>query len=82
MKIEILGGGCMNCKKLYMLVEKTMAEAGVEAELFKVESLNEIMTYGVAFTPALVIDGEVKAAGGLPKAGQIQSWLQEAVAGE
>jgi hypothetical protein len=35
------------------------------------------MKHGVAFTPALVIDGTVKAAGSIPKAAQIQAWLEE-----
>ncbi len=78
MKIEILGTGCSKCKKLHQVVEKVVAEAGVAAEVSKVESLEDIMKYGVAFTPALVIDGTVKFAGGIPKAAQIQAWIQEA----
>jgi len=78
MKIEVLGTSCTKCKKLFQLVEKVVAEAGVDAEVTKIESLEGIMKYGVAFTPALVIDGTVKASGGIPKAAQIQAWLDEA----
>lgn len=78
MKIEILGTGCAKCKRLHQLVEKVVAEAGVDAEITKVERLEEIVKYGVAFTPGLVIDGIVKAAGGIPKAAQIAAWLDEA----
>jgi small redox-active disulfide protein 2 len=77
MKIEVLGTGCAKCKKLHELVEKVVAETGANAEVIKVEKVDEIMKYGVAFTPALVIDGTVKAAGGIPKAGQIEAWLAE-----
>ena len=77
MKIEVLGTGCAKCKKLHQLVEKVVAETGVDAEVTKVEKIEEIMKYGVVFTPAVVIDGTVKVAGGIPKPSQIQAWLQE-----
>ncbi len=44
-------------------LEKAIAEAGVSAELGKVEKIDDIVSYGVALTPALVIDGEVKSTG-------------------
>ncbi len=76
MDIKVLGTGCTKCNKLFDLVKDVVAEAGVEAELVKVEAIDEIMSYGVAFTPALVIDGEVKASGRIPKASQIKAWLE------
>ena len=76
MKIEVLGTGCARCKKLHRLVEKVVADTGADAEVMKIEKIEEIMKYGVAFTPALVIDGAVKAAGGIPKAAQIEGWLR------
>jgi small redox-active disulfide protein 2 len=79
-KVEILGAGCAKCKKLHQLVERTIAEAGVDAEVSKVERLEDIVNYGVAFTPALVIDGKVMASGGIPLAAQIKTWLEEAEA--
>ena len=42
------------------------------------EKLDEIASFGVPFTPALVIDGKVKSAGKLPKPKQIAKWLEEA----
>ena len=77
MKIEVLGTGCAKCTKLHKLVEKIVADTGADAEVTKVEKIEDIMKYGVAFTPALVIDGTVKAAGGIPKAAQIEAWLKE-----
>ena len=82
MKIEVLGTGCAKCKKLHLLVEKVIADTGADAEVTKVEKIDDIMKYGVAFTPALVIDGTVKAAGGIPKAAQIEAWLKEKKAEE
>ena len=66
MKIEILGTGCPKCKKLYELTNEALKESGVQAEVVKVEKINDIMNYGVMMTPALVVDGVVKTAGKVP----------------
>jgi small redox-active disulfide protein 2 len=78
MEIKILGPGCPKCHKLYAEAEKAVAQAGVAAELSKVEPITEIMTYGIAVTPGLVIDGQVKSAGKIPKVEQIVAWIKEA----
>ena len=74
-KIEILGTGCPKCKTLYANAEAAVKAAGVQAEISKVEKLNDIMAYGVMVTPALVIDGAVKCSGKLLSAADIQKLL-------
>ncbi len=81
MKIKVLGTGCAKCKKLYAEAEKAIAESGLEAELEKVENLDDIMSYGVMMTPALLVDEEVKCTGRIPKSGQIISWIAEKASG-
>ena len=78
MKIHVLGPGCMKCNKLYEEVQKAIQQSGVAADLEKVEKIDQIMKFGVAITPALVIDGEVKTSGKVPKADAIAAWLKEA----
>lgn len=78
MKVQVLGTGCAKCQKLYTEAEKAIAEAGVEADLSKVERIDEIASFGVAMTPGLVIDGEVKSVGKIPKASKIAEWLAAA----
>lgn len=75
MKLEILGTGCPKCKKLYAEAEKAIQDTGAAARLEKVEKIEEIMKYGIMMTPALVIDGEVKAAGRIPSSKEIAGWL-------
>jgi len=75
MKIQVLGTGCMKCNKLHAEVEKAVAQTGVSAQIEKVERIDEIMKFGVALTPALVIDGEVKSAGNVPGLAQIVAWI-------
>ncbi|MDD5306282.1 MAG: thioredoxin family protein [Deltaproteobacteria bacterium] len=80
MKVLVLGTGCAKCKKLFAEAEKAVAASGVPAELEKVEKMDEIIAYGVMMTPALVVDGEVKCSGRIPKLAEIASWLTTAAA--
>ncbi|MBN1384128.1 MAG: TM0996/MTH895 family glutaredoxin-like protein [Elusimicrobia bacterium] len=77
MKIEILGTGCPKCKKLMELTEKAVKDTGVSAEISKVDKISDIMSYGVMVTPALAVDGEVKAAGRIPSEEEIKKWLKK-----
>ena len=78
MQIKVLGTGCAKCKLLYGEAEKAVAAAGIPVDLVKVESIDEIMKFGVMRTPALVLDGEVKASGRVPKSTEIVSWIMTA----
>ena len=62
-KIQILGTGCPKCKTLTENAEKAAKELNLEAEIEKVEKLQDIMKFGVMLTPALAVDGEVKSVG-------------------
>lgn len=74
-KLEILGTGCPNCKKLMELTEQAAKELGIEHEVVKVDDITKIMEYGVMMTPALVVDGEVKVAGRVPKIDEIRKLI-------
>jgi small redox-active disulfide protein 2 len=63
MKIQVLGTGCAKCKQLTANAEKAVATLGLATAVEKVEDLREIMRFGVMTTPALVVDGKVRAAG-------------------
>ncbi len=78
MQVKILGTGCAKCNKLYDIVAQAIAELGVDAELTKVEKIDEIADHGIFMTPGLVIDGQVKSVGKLPKIAQVTSWLEAA----
>jgi len=78
MKIEVLGTGCAKCKQLEKDVRNTLAELDIIADLSKVEDIKKIMDYKVMFTPALVIDGDVKIAGKLPKKDELKKLIEDA----
>ncbi|HKW31042.1 MAG TPA: thioredoxin family protein [Verrucomicrobiae bacterium] len=77
MKIQILGTGCARCNALTQATEKAAQMLGLQYELEKVTDLNRIMSFGVMATPALVVDGQVKAAGKVPSVEQIKKMLCE-----
>lgn len=49
----------------------------LDAEVEYVQDIKEFAKYGVFMTPALVVDGDVKVAGKVPKEGEISKWLAE-----
>jgi len=79
MEIKVLGSGCSNCNKLYETALKAVEQSGVQAEVEKIEEIDQIMSYGVMLTPALVIDGNVMSTGKVPDSFQIVTWLTTAV---
>lgn len=75
MKIEILGMGCPKCKQLEANARKALEETGKKAEVVKVAEIDKIVDYGVMSTPAIVINGKVKASGKIPGAEEIKKWI-------
>jgi len=75
-KIEILGTGCPNCRRLLANVEQAVKELGISAEIVKVEDISEIVNRGVLFTPGLYVDGEAKSVGRVPPVEEIKRILR------
>lgn len=76
MEIKILGTGCPKCKQLEANAKKAAGELKIKAEIEKVTDVGEIVNYGVMSTPAIVINGEVKASGRIPTVEEIKKWLK------
>ena len=75
MRIQVLGTGCPKCNKTYENVRQAVAEAGVEAEIEKVEDLKSIMDFNVMMTPAVAIDGDVRVSGKVPSVEEIKGLI-------
>ena len=78
LEVKILGAGCVNCDKLEQMVYKVMSTARLLGTVEHVRDLKEIVSYGIASMPALVINGRIKCAGRLPQERQVLQWLNEA----
>jgi small redox-active disulfide protein 2 len=77
MKIEILGPGCANCRKLEDDVIKALGELKMEAELVKVTDIKKFSDYGILMTPGLVINGKVYSSGKLPVIATLKKWIED-----
>ncbi len=75
MVIKILGPGCPKCAQTAKIVSEAVAETGVDAQIQKVTDIMEIAGFGVFGTPAVVMDGQVKCVGKIPKKEDVKSWL-------
>lgn len=73
--IKVLGTGCANCKATVKLVEEIAKAKGAEITLEKVEDIQKIMSYNIMSTPAVVIDGQVVHAGGIPARSNVEGWF-------
>ena len=74
--IKILGTGCPKCKTTIANAEEAVKQLGADAQIIKVEDIQEIMQYDILSTPALVIDEEVKVKGRVPTVEEIKNLLQ------
>ena len=75
--IKVLGPGCPKCKSTYNNVKEALKQSGVEAEVKKIEDLDEMLTYNILVTPVLMIDGEAKVKGRVPDVAEIKTLLSQ-----
>jgi small redox-active disulfide protein 2 len=79
--IKVLGPGCNNCHLVEENTKTAVAQLGLEAEIEHVTDRAEYPKYGLLFTPGLVINEKLVAAGRIPSAAEVANWLtQTAVA--
>ena len=77
MDIKVLGPGCPKCHETERLVREVVTESSMDAKIEKVTDLMKIAGYGVFGTPAVVVNGEVKSVGKIPKKEEIKTWIGE-----
>jgi small redox-active disulfide protein 2 len=75
MDIKVLGPGCPKCTETAKIVNEVLTETGVDASVEKITDVMKIAGYGVFTTPAVVVDGDVKSVGKVPKKEDIKSWI-------
>jgi small redox-active disulfide protein 2 len=79
MEIRILGTGCSNCKNLEKATYNAVAELDILADISKVEDIQQIMSYGIMRTPALVVNGKVLVYGRVPSVSEIKEMLLKTI---
>lgn len=74
-KIKILGPGCAKCKASYNNVLEALKQLEIEAEVEKIEDIEEMMKYNILTTPVLMIDEVIKVKGRVADITEIKQFL-------
>lgn len=75
-KLQILGSGCPSCNRLAELTKQAATEMNVEFDMEKVTQIDRILSFDVASTPALVVDGEIRVVGRVPSVAELKQIIQ------
>ena len=75
MKIEIAGPGCPRCVETEKNVKEAVKQLGIAAEIDHVYDVSEMAKRGVMFTPAVIVDGEIKISGKIPTVDEVKKVL-------
>ena len=75
LRIVVLGPGCAQCDRLEQTVKQALTDMSLPASVEHVTDIKEIARYGVATTPALVVNGKIVASGTVPSVKKIKELL-------
>ena len=75
MEIKVCGPGCASCEKAQKMVEAAVAAKGLKVNIIKVKDFQEIAKLGIFSTPAILVNGQVKCTGRVPKQSEVEQWL-------
>ncbi len=75
MKIEVVGPGCSRCITTEKNVKEAVQQLGLQAEIIKITDVAEFAKKGVMFTPAVLVDGQVKTSGKIPTVNELKEIL-------
>jgi small redox-active disulfide protein 2 len=73
--IQVLGPGCPKCERLKENAEAAVRDMGIEAVVEKITDVDTMIDLGVLMTPALAVDGELKAVGAVLTPDEIKALL-------
>jgi small redox-active disulfide protein 2 len=74
-QVKVLGPGCAKCKTTYNNVMEAIKQLGIEADVIKIEDIEEMMKYNMLTTPVLMIDDVIKVKGRVADINEIKTLL-------
>ena len=74
-QIKVLGPGCPKCKTTYNNVLEALKQSGIDAQVTKVEDIEEMMKYNILTTPVLMVDEVIKVKGRVADINEIKQLL-------
>jgi small redox-active disulfide protein 2 len=75
--IKVLGPGCAKCKTTFDHVQEAIKQSGIEANVEKIEDIEEMMKYNVLTTPVLMVDDIAVVKGRVATIGEIVDLLKK-----
>jgi len=75
--IKVLGPGCAKCIATYKNALQAVNQSGIDADVVKIEDIEEMMKYNIITTPVLMIDEDIKIRGRVAQVGEIVDLLRE-----
>lgn len=75
LNITVFGPGCARCKEAEKIVRQVVGQSGIQADVQKVSDIMAMAKAGILLTPAIAVNGVVKAAGRIPSESEIRSWI-------
>ncbi len=75
MKLEILGQEGAKFDRLHQLAFQVAGDLKRAVEIKVIHDTSEIVRRGVSWTPALIVNGEIKCAGRLPSKAELRAYL-------
>lgn len=79
MKIQVLGAGCSNCKKLFELTKQAVKVLNLKAEVEYITDMEKIVAMGVMQSPVLAINGKPVVVGIVPQLEAIKDAIRQSL---
>lgn len=77
MNIQVLGSGCTNCKNLFELTKRAVAELNRIDEVEYITDVNRIIEMGLVSTPVLAINSKPVMVGATADIERIKELIKE-----
>ena len=75
--IQVLGSGCVTCKKLYEITKKVVLDMGVKVEVEYVTDIQKIIEMGVMQSPLIAVNGKPVILGFTSDVERIKKAIQD-----
>lgn len=75
--IKILGPGCPKCKATHQNVLQALDSLQIDADVQKIEDMEEMLKYNVLTTPVLMIDDTIHIKGRVAQVSEIKELLKQ-----
>ena len=79
MKIQVLGSGCANCKKLHEVTSGIVDDLQLDMKVDYITDVSKIVEMGIMQSPVLAIDGKPVMVGFTPNKEKIKDLIIKAM---